>query len=346
MKRLELSGTAYARGLLHGQSCASEIQEFAEIRKSLLVSALKNWSSQKLNNLLDKHLEVLKKDSELWDEFRGIAEGSKTSLRDLMILNNHTDLRDFGESDYDESLLECSCFAFKKGPKLVAGQSWDMHGSAEPFVIHLSIDLGSHKQEIFSLAGCLGLAGVNSHGLGVFINNLRSREVDIGFAWPAVVRKLLTATNTQEAKQLLRAHMPSGGRNFLLVDHSQATNVETTSKQIAEHGNLNNGFTFHTNHYLSHLKSTEEESTRSKTTLDRYECLEKHASIAIKSDISIKSVSEELFNKTETTISIPRSLRDPHASATCGGILYNFNDKKGLSFKGLYSNNDTLNFSL
>lgn len=342
MKHLVLQGTARERGIAHGQAWPKEIHELSKIRKNLLFSAMKTWSEPKINKLLEAHLEVLQKDPELWEEFCGIADGAKISHTDLMILNNHTDLRDFGDSNFDESLLECSCFAFKKGNKTIAGQTWDMHGSAKPYVAHLKIIKETQTQEVFTLTGCLGLTGVTTNNFGVFINNLRSRDVSIGYAWPAVVRKLLDCRSIKEATTLLEKFRPSAGRNFLLVDKDNATNVEVTSKHTELVGSLKLGYLFHTNHYLSSLKAEEEASTRSKTTLNRYACLEKIAPQTLTAELNLETLAEKLLNQTVGELSIPLNAEDPHASATCGGLLYDFEIRKGVSFEGLYSDNNQI----
>ncbi|MEZ4338698.1 MAG: hypothetical protein R3B82_18935 [Sandaracinaceae bacterium] len=53
----------------------------------------------------------------------------------------------------------------------VIGQTWDMHGSVEPYVCMLEMMIFA-----FSITGCLALAGMNDAGLGVCINNLKSQR--------------------------------------------------------------------------------------------------------------------------------------------------------------------------
>ncbi|MEZ4814079.1 MAG: C45 family peptidase [Bdellovibrionota bacterium] len=343
MRHLKLSGTARERGLTHGKAWPKEIHEFAAIRKSLIKEAMPLWSEHKLKQLLDAHIEFLKKDKELWEEFAGIAEGAAISLRDLMILNNHTDLRDFAEGDFDERLLECSCFAYKKGTKTIAGQTWDMHASAQPYVAHLSIEKENFTQEVFTLTGCLGLAGVSNKSFAVFINNLRSREVNVGYAWPAFVRMLLNCQDIAQAQSLVKEKLPSSGRNFLLVEKEHAINLEVTGKRFETVGNLKQGTLFHTNHYVGSLKETEEEGTRSKTTVNRYNCLEKISPEVISaSNFNLEAVADKILIQNPGVLSIPPSPTEAHASASCGGLIYDFESQEGISFAGLYAENDHL----
>ncbi len=336
MRHLVLTGTPLERGLLHGKTWTKEIHELAVIRKSLLLDTLKTWSVEKVSKLAEDHLKILQRDSELWEEFRGISEGAKISLVDLMILNNHTDMRDFGDSDFDDSVYECSCFAFKQGTHLIAGQTWDMHGSAQDYVAHLTLKKENTTQEIFTLTGCLGLTGVALTGTSVFINNLRSREVKVGYAWPAVVRKLLDAP-FEKAEETLNTYMPSAGRNFLLSNGQIAVNYEVTGKQILKHDDVSKGYLFHTNHYLSTLKNTEEASTRSQTTFRRYEYLQDKVPQIAKEALNLKNISQKLFSDSVGTLSMARSSTNPNSSATCGGLIYDYEKKEGVSFEGLFS---------
>jgi isopenicillin-N N-acyltransferase-like protein len=342
VRHLVLEGSAQDRGQLHGSTWANEIQNFAKLRKGLLKKSLDSWSFDQINKLAQAHLNVLKRDNELWQEFTGISEGSGVDLVDLMILNNHTDLRDFHASPPDETFLECSCFAFKKGKQLVIGQTWDMHATARDFVAHTTLVKGKGKQEIFTLTGCLGLTGVSSSPFGVFINNLRSHNVKIGLAWPALVRKLLDAKTIAGAHEILKANMPSAGRNFLLADNANAANFEVTANETAQVGDLSKGILFHTNHYLSDLKKSEDPIARSKTTFDRYDYLAKRLPEIYAGDISVKAIGENFLNKAVGIISIPASKDHQNGTATCGGLLYDFSSSEGISFEGLYSENNHL----
>ena len=355
MRQLTLRGSAKERGLLHGKTWSKEIHELAHIRIELLNSALKGWTSSKIKSLVSLHLEVLQKDRELWEEFKGICEGAKIPEHDLMILNNHTDLRDFSfaqnDPELNESLNECSAFALKTSQGMIAGQTWDMHGSASPYVAHLTIHkkIGNKEitQEIFTLTGCLALTGINSLGLGVFINNLRSNEMSIGLAWPALIRKILDQSTLQAAQECIQNNLPSGGRSFLLNDNASAVGFEVTGKQIKSFGKIKDeSFLAHTNHYLTDLKETEDLESRSKSTFDRLEkitsLLKESSNLKIKNE---KDLADHLFIKdTSNVLCIPVSPKSPHASATCGGMLYGFAQKKGFSFGGLYQSKDTFTF--
>ncbi len=350
MRHLILEGSPTKRGNIHGEEWSKEINEFAAIRKEILAGVFKKHEQDVLKNLVDKHLSVLKKDEELWQEFSAIASASKMSLHDLMILNNHTDIRDFAELNSSDiaDLLECSCFASLLNKEILIGQTWDMHASARPYVAHLTIKKEDSTQEIFTLTGCLALTGISTHGTGVFINNLRSKELSIGLAWPALVRKLLDQKSIEEAQLTIQDHMPSAGRSFMISSKSEVKAIEVTGQRSVIAGTLSKNSSqtlLHTNHYLSELKDSEDLSTRSQTTLNRYTFLDAHLkkfSDSKSSDLG----TGVLLNDTQEILSITPPPGQPHASATCGGLLYNYASKSGRSFSGNYKENDYFDFKL
>ncbi len=344
LKHLTIEGTSFEKGTQQGKAWAKEIKELAKIRKALLLEAFKK-APHKLEPLLASHIEVLKKHPDLWDEAKGICETANISQEGLMILNNYTDLRDFVDLSSTEEVGECSCFAIKTNEGVIAGQTWDMHGSALPFVAHLTVKDGSSTQEIFTLTGCFGLTGINSHGIGVFINNLRSSEVAVGLAWPALIRKILSQHTLIDAVATIKKNMPSAGRNFILADNSEALCLEVTGKRVSSCGDLSKGYLIHTNHYTTELKTTEDLELRSKTTVDRMAFLEKRIPEILKKTNELNSFSRELFIG-EASKAICFSCDDIESAdtATCGGMVYDFAQSKGLSFKGLLSENKIYKF--
>ena len=355
MKHLSLKGSPQERGHIHGESLRADIQSFAALRKELLLKVL---PQEKLNTLVEAHLNFFKNDLELWAEFEALAQAAGLELCDLMILNNHTDLRDFSlvSDDYLASFFECSCFALqKKSGLIVIGQTWDMHASAEPYVCHLTLEKELNgqtvKQEIFSLAGCLALTGTSSTGVGVYINNLRSSELKIGLPWPAVVRKLLDCASLADVKPTLQKNSGSAGRNFLVATAREARNFEVTGQNVSSAGSTQDNsenILLHTNHYLSGLKATEDLANRSKSTLDRYDYVQKKLRTLAHPEGDAHDLAQKLLTSADAdkVFCIPAPSDDPHGSATCGGHLFDYQSGKGFSFTGLYSSRDFFEFQL
>src|SRR5690606_5823501 len=140
------------------------------------------------------------------------------------ILNNYTDMRDFSyPSDGG-----CSTWSVRTEQEYIAGQTWDMHASATPYILHLTIQDAIGPIHILTVTGCLGLSGVNPQGVSVFINNMHCSETAVQLMWPALVRSLLQKPTAQDALNFLKENLPCSGHNYLICDPTESINVETT----------------------------------------------------------------------------------------------------------------------
>ena len=158
------------RGRAHGEHFRSRIHEIARIRVDLALAQGKLGSEAALLEVCRKHLPVLAAfDHALHDELLGIAEGADLDPTRVVCLNHYTDLKDIADE-------ECTSAAAMTPDGPVFGQTWDMHGSVEPYVCVLELD----GLNAFSITGCLALAGLNDAGLGVCINNLKSHDARVG----------------------------------------------------------------------------------------------------------------------------------------------------------------------
>lgn len=98
-------------------------------------------------------------------------------------------------------------------------QTWDMHATAAEHVVLLSIAPDDGPRAIvFTSAGCLGMIGLNEHGVVVGINNLAGADGRIGVTWPFVVRKALQATSAAEALRRIVEAPLAGAHNYLVLD--------------------------------------------------------------------------------------------------------------------------------
>jgi isopenicillin-N N-acyltransferase-like protein len=338
MLKLTVSGTPRARGLAHGEQFRSQIHALSEIRRGLLQKYLKRKTMLEIDELAFEQARVLAGYPDFYAEFTAIAESAHLSLVDLVILNNYTDMRDFGGEG------GCSVVALRNSRETLAGQTWDMHASATPHMLHLS----TPEAEILTVVGCLGLAGVGRKGVGVLINNLHSHEFQVGLIWPALVRGMLLESSARAARTYMEKNLPCSGHNYLLVDAEEALNVEATGKRIATTAELKApGVTFHTNHYVDPaLAKTEILSLQSKTTHARHLALEKYFAATPVESLDSQKLCEDVFAGAKApAVCVHPPAGDPHGAMTCGGMLLDFRKRTGLSFGGLYQSGDHHRFS-
>jgi isopenicillin-N N-acyltransferase like protein len=317
-------GTAKRIGQAHGEQFAQRIRELIAIRTELTMERVDLTSKAELADLAGRHLPVLARaDRTLYDELIGIAEGAHVTPADLVILNHYTDLRDLNRGALYEGDEGCSA-VFLPGEPPVLGQTWDMHASATPYVEIMRFAVtGRARCVVFSLTGCLGMAGVNEHGVAVTINNLNTPNATIGVLWPALVRLMLLQKSAADAVKVLD-HFPVGsGHHYQIADATTFYGIEALSHANTtinrwERGALGaeltqEGAAFHTNHCLFEGNTEVERIPDASTTFVRWEALQNKLLGAAPGDLW-KILQDP-------TLSMPPSPFNPHRSATCGGLL-------------------------
>ena len=241
IRRLRLHGAPYAIGYEHGKAYAREIGELTEERLRLSCDPFWTGGQQAtLDEVLELgaaclvHHELFS--PELMEEMRGMSDATGIGLNELVIMNGFTDFVDIvanpdalashrraallpGE-DFDGG----GCTAFVVAPaaagdgRAYLGQTWDMHSSATPYVVLLDIQPENGPALLtFTITGCVGMIGMNEHGVAVGINNLLGADGRVGVHWVYVVRKMLAQRTVDAALTVLqRAHL-SGAHNYLLL---------------------------------------------------------------------------------------------------------------------------------
>ncbi|RMG97897.1 MAG: hypothetical protein D6705_07560 [Deltaproteobacteria bacterium] len=320
--------TPAARGEAHGAMFRREIRELARIRTELCLVRGAFGSVDVLRAVAAAHLPVLEAfDADLSAELHGIARAAEIDPVDLVILNHYTDLRDVppsvlggvGGSDpggctavYTDGLY---------GP--VLGQTWDMHGTAAPFVRVFRFDPPDGPETVcFSLTGCLGMAGISGTGVAVTINNLASTDAQVGVVWPALVRRMLAQPDAEAARDLLLGTRLSSGHHYMIADGTSFFGVECSGRRKAVTQRGAKASFLHTNHCFDPSLRAVERVHPSSTTFRRME-------LASTLFVQMRPKTlEDLWALLSSHEGYPRSIcshvddaaGDPSASRTCGAI--------------------------
>jgi isopenicillin-N N-acyltransferase-like protein len=291
---LEVGGSFYEMGQQHGRAYQDAIHHFTADRVQL--SQTEKWTGRTLSKeavlaLADACIAEHERYSpQLMDELRGMAEVTGLSVGELIINNGFTDFVDVVYSVGDVSAPEANltpendipadnCTAFLVPNNAtddhhgMFGQTWDMHASATPYVILLRGRPDNAPAFLsFTIAGCIGMIGMNEAGIAVGINNIRSTDGQIGVTWNFVVRKILMQKTIDDALACITEAKLAGAHNYMLMDkHGNGYNVEAmpTHQHITplEHSTLS-----HTNHCLTErTRRTERErpAASMQSSIDR-----------------------------------------------------------------------------
>jgi isopenicillin-N N-acyltransferase-like protein len=333
------------RGEAHGELWRAEIRELAEIRAALALKKGSFRDRAQLDAVARLHLPLLDRFSpELAAELRGIARGADLAPEAVVILNHYTDLRDVPPSVLEEPCPEdpvaedisrrintgddpggCTAVYLPGDGAPVLGQTWDMHGTAEPYVRALRIRPRSGDDEVvcFSLTGCLGMTGLSARGVAVTINNLTSTDGQVGVVWPALVRALLACGSAREARDLLLRTRLSSGHHYMIADGREFFGVETSGKLKVVTQTGARAAHIHTNHCFDPVLRRHEAVPKASTSFRRME---------LATTLYVQQRPQDaagLWTMLSSHEGWPRSVcshiddagGDPSASKTCGRMI-------------------------
>lgn len=327
-------------GQMHGEQFRGAIQELAEIRTGLMREKNAGLTNEHIGSLALQQWEITEQfDQDLGEELKGICAGADVSIADVVILNNYTDFRDIQVPDQGCSLAYVNS---ESGP--VVGQTWDMHGSAKNYVCCLEVpDEEMGPTILFSVVGCLGMMGFNSHHGMLGVNNINTDGARAGALWPALVRSVLVETQLNSMTRVLNESPKTSGHNYLIAvnDHAQMWEVAPgLCEMVDEKKPKQLGHMFHTNHCLGQqMKQRETTISQNSTTHIRYDLLSKKIA-------NTKSL-DEMFALMNDHEGYPKSIcsnfqtntQDP--SITCGGAAGHLKNGKVVMWRGdkLYDDN-------
>jgi len=325
MKIIEIhSNDPTERGQQHGEIVREQISEIAEIRLERMCNTSHYTRPKDVLALAHDHIPMLEKfDLNLYNELKGISQGSNNSIERLIVLNHYTDMRDITPGEYAD-LGGCSIIYSPSSTGALLGQTWDIHESALPYVAILKFN----DAILFSITGCLGMAGVNNSSVGITINNLSSTDARIGVIWPALVRKALTHTSAVKAcAQILQA--PNGsGRHYAIGDLENFFGIETSGTKKKVVWDKASELYFHTNHCLDPEMRKTHIIRKDSTTIERFTLLDEKIR---EEDLS----TQELVFLALAQVSMPVNSSMPHSPATCGTLVLDLAKKSMLACAGI-----------
>lgn len=349
IRLLELQGTDPAKwGEQHGESFRDDIKAIAAIRMELTLSKTDFGTQENVLALARHHLPLLQQfDAALFAELNGIARGAKVTPEEIVVVNHYTDLRDLRLADLKRLSGEtdgCSALFVAPGTERILAQTWDMHGSAEPYALLIKVPaiadgggvdkvnaagiprLGSTV--LFSIAGCLGMTGMSSWGVGLTINNLNSTDATMGVVWPAIVRKTLRQPSALAMRDLIMSSNIGSGRHYILADERHVFGIETSGtkkKVIREDGT---GPYFHTNHCVDDEMAPTARILPGSSTLQRYATLGEIVKKQPPTDMHSAFMSLQ-------PVGLKHNPANVHDVATCGALSMDLKQRNVMACVGI-----------
>ena len=273
IRTLQVSGTPYEIGYQHGQAFAPEIIALTEERMQLSRDPF--WTGGRSVT----HADVVAAGEaclayhrafspSLMEEIQGLADATGLGVNELVIMNGFTDFVDVmanpavfpmqpgypavGDGDGGGCTAFVVDASATQDGRAYVGQTWDMHTTATPHVMMLSVQPADGPALMtFTITGCVGMIGMNEHRVAVGINNVLGKHGRPGVHWPFVIRRMLAESTVDGARTVLaNAHL-SGAHNYVLMgpDADGALvgyNIEATATQ--QRADRVAAISVHTNH--------------------------------------------------------------------------------------------------
>lgn len=222
---LKLKGTPRDIGRQHGEQVAPLVKDNLRFYMNLW-QHMGGVSREKILTDVEPFIPFIERyDPDLVEEMHGVAEGAGLEFREIAALNARTELT---FSCLPNALKESSaggCTSFGLMPDVtesghvIIGQNWDWRAEALHTSVVLQIEQKNKPDIVMHAeAGTIGHRGLNSAGLGVCINYIRS-EADVfrpGVPFLIKLRGILNCDRMSAALQMLMANVGPNSMNMVL----------------------------------------------------------------------------------------------------------------------------------
>lgn len=254
---ITIEGDARACGLQHGERAADRVAKTVDF----YLSVFDRHSRLTLDTVRERARAFLAQieaiDTGIVQELKGIAEGSRQRLEDIVAVNCRTELM-YGAARGDRAATECTTIvalpSATRDGNVIVGKNWDWKTPAYESVVVLRIR--QHGKPALSLiveAGMVGRDGFNEHGVMV-VGNLLTSSADkgrTGVPIPILRRRILNSRHFYEAIDLLNRSPRGASGNYLLAHRDGvAIDFETTPDAVYP-VYPQRGLLTHANHFQS-----------------------------------------------------------------------------------------------
>lgn len=269
---IEIRGTPFARGELHGSSAAARVRHSAnhyheQIRAMGVEDVL-------IGEIVDEYLpEIEAFDADYVEEMRGIAAGADIELARVVLINARTEILQLARRRMAAPPLAddpdgCTGVVVLPGATasgaLIHGLNWDWKAVCAETAVVLRIRRDDGPDVLtFTEAGSLARAGYNSQGTAVTANYLESdRDYQQAGVPLACIRRKILESDAFALAIRVAACTPKSASNNLMLSSADGVAVDfecAPDESFALYPT--NGLLVHANHWqspvaLSKLKDT------------------------------------------------------------------------------------------
>ena len=307
---VETAGGAFERGRMHGERARGRVERSLANYARLFSFHGMAWEEAQRRSAGYRDL-IGGFDAVLLEEMEGIARGAGRPFSEILALNARTEIMPAAFLTGTDS-GECTAIAVSPGAsatgETLLAQNWDWVGSQRESMILLRTRDGTDPGCLtLTEAGMLAKIGLNSSGVGVCLNILRSVFDGNGAGVPVhvLLRALLKRSSVSDAIAFAAKLSFGGSSNILMADRGGEVASLEFSPQGLRVVREDGGTLCHTNHFV-HPEAAGWQATHlpSLSTIPRLERARELAAATPKH--GIEDVKRMLRDETAGLLSICR----------------------------------------
>ncbi|EJF60719.1 AAT-domain-containing protein [Dichomitus squalens LYAD-421 SS1] len=261
--RLELRGSPYEVGQLHGKRLAAQILDQLAIYRELFQEACKfDWAHVR-TVAAEFRATIAQLVPHLLQEMEGIADGlcayadehgRSVDVLDIVALNARSEIAlgqwDDGCTSLAWRLRDSAGSGFERQ---LLGQNWDWRVGVGKNLAMVSIEQdGKPKIWMVTEPGIVGKIGFNSSSVGVLLNAIRARPISTSLL--PIHCLLRISLENESVDSAITAIEKLGGaassQHILIADTRKARGLELSPRGGVYLPENSNGIVIHTNHFL------------------------------------------------------------------------------------------------
>lgn len=250
LRLIEVEGSPRNRGRQFGEKCKNEISgalthNYRIIQRNYGLT--REEAILKARSIIPKAMELA---PDLCEELEGVAEGSSTSFEDIFVLNAIPEVMKMSSGGCTVISVDGR---FTEDGKRITAQTVDWNPLLEDqYVVLKAIPEKGPSMLTYTLAGLLALVGINSKGLGLFMNILiTSEKLGEGLPTYFILRRILEKERVGDALTSIVTQKRMTAFNYVVTDgEGDLYCVESLVDDCEVMGD-EEGIFVHTNHILT-----------------------------------------------------------------------------------------------
>ena len=327
-REIVLSGTGYEIGLQHGRQLKDEIAEVVK-RWKANTAAVTERDADSVQREFFAYAQfgdtIRSMTPDLYDEVRGIADGSGQAFQDILVLNLLDEFWIYVDRHENHHCSSIGVPASAGRPAWVA-QNMDLEKYTDGFQLLVRISRKGERPEqlILTHPGLLGLNGMNETGVAVCVNAMMDVKASHhGLPVAFVIRHLVGSTSKERILRFIHRVRHASGQNYVVGIRGEIFDFEVSANQVVQLMPENShGAVYHTNHAIVNedLKSSHQEPSEGlKNSSARLDAVAKRLTSG--DPIGEETVKEALRSKDDAAYPVCRKNQETQPFFTFASII-------------------------